>query len=504
MLLTQLARALDAAAFRGETDVNITGIAYDSRRVQRGDLFVCIRGYKLDGHRFAREAISRGAAALVVEEWLPDCPAPQIKVPSARAALADLSRAFYGDPSRELRLIGVTGTNGKTTVTYLVDAILTRAGRRSARLGTIDYKLGPEVIPADRTTPEASDLFRLLRRWADAGGEYVVMEVSSHALALERVRGCEFDVAVFLNLGHDHLDFHRTQEEYLAAKGRLFAGLGAPGSTKARKHAVLNADDPHAERMAALTRAPVIRFGRAPEADVRAEEVHTTARGVSFTLVAGAERLPVSLPLPGACNVTNALAALAVARAEEIPMPVAAEALATVHKVPGRYEVVRADGVTVIIDFAHNPEALANILAIAREAGPGPLTVVFGAEGRKDRSKRPLMGRVAARLADRCIITSDNTYDEDPEEIAREVEAGVREEGAPPLGCEVITDRFEAIHRALELAAPGAVVVVAGKGHESHWIVGDRRIPFNDRQVVESILARRSGRDGADPLCPTS
>ncbi len=496
MLLRQLLNSLSEAAVRGETEVDVGGIAYDSRRVRPGDLFVCIRGYQRDGHRFAPDAVARGAVALVVEEWLPECPVPQVKVPSTRAALADVSRVFYSDPSRQLRIIGVTGTNGKTTVTYLVDAILERAGYRSARLGTVDYKLGAEVLPADRTTPEALDLFRLLRRWVDAGGQYVVMEVSSHALALDRVRGCEFDTAVFLNLGHDHLDFHGTQEDYLAAKSRLFAELGAPGSVKAGKRAVINGDDPHSRSIAASTRVPIIRFGTGPEADLRADGVHITADGVSFTLVAGNERLPVALALPGACNVMNALAALAVARAEEVPLPLAAEALAEVRRVPGRYEVVRAGGITVIIDFAHNPEALANILSVARRAGPGPVTVVFGAEGRKDRTKRPVMGRVAARLADRCIITSDNTYDEDPDEIAREVEAGVREEGPPPLGYEVITDRYEAIHRALELATPGAVVVVAGKGHETHWIVGDRYIPFNDRQVVETLLARHRARNG--------
>ncbi len=492
MRLCELLEALECFETRGDQAAEIRGLARDSREVRPGDLFVCVTGCRDDGHRYALESLRRGAAAFVVQEWLelPGC-VPQVRVADPRAALGRLAARFHGDPARRLRMIGVTGTNGKTTVTYLLEAVLRDAGLPVGRLGTIDYQLITESRPAGRTTPEAPELQAMLRRIADRGGRYAVVEVSSHALALQRVDPGHFDAAVFTNLTHDHLDFHGDMDNYLAAKGRLFAGLGR-GCGKPAPYAVINRDDPAAERLVAGTRARVVTYGLHPGAELQAQDVDVSGAGARFRLTVGERPLGVALALPGLCNVYNALAVLAVARGEGLDLGRAAAALGRVERVPGRYEWLEsAEGFRVLIDFAHNPDALTHVLQIARRTAQGSVIAVFGCEGRKDRLKRPLMGKVAAELADYCIITSDNVYDEDPLLIATEVEAGVRAGGKGVDGYSVILDRREAIRAAIARATPGAVVLIAGKGHETEWVIGDEHIPFNDRQVAEEMLAER-------------
>lgn len=495
--LHELTTNLDALQVRGPAQGEVLGLARDSRAVRPGDLFVCLRGHITDGHLFAQEALARGAMGVVVEEFLSLPPeVPQVLVSDTRVALALLSAQFYGHPSAQLRMVGVTGTNGKTIVTYLLEGILSQSGYRTGRIGTVEYKIGAQSRRAERTTPEAVDLQRMLREMVDAGCRYALLEVSSHGLSLQRVAGCDFDVAIFTNLGHDHLDFHRTRAAYLDAKVQLFAGLRPTRTTKGEKYAVINMDDPNWRRVAAETPSPIVTFGLTPTAQVRADAI--VAHGVTtrFHLLIDGNRIPVELQLPGPGNVSNALAAAAVAWREGISLDRIASALGSVRHVPGRFEVIQ-DGQnrTVIVDFAHNPDALREILGVARDIAAGrPVIAVFGCEGRKDRTKRPLMGQVAAELADYCIITSDNVYDEQAESIAEEVATGVRATGKPSSAYTIITDRGQAIEAALDRARTGAVVVVAGKGHETEWVVGDRHIPFNDRDVVERMLADGSKR----------
>ncbi len=482
MRLGELADGL--GVLHGDGETRVTGLAYHSSAVTVGDLFVCVPGHKVDGHRYADAAVRRGAVALVVERLLPELPVPQVVVPDARAALALLSHRAFGDPTRRLRLIGVTGTNGKTTVTYMTQAILEAAGRPAGLIGTIEYRFDGDAVPAGRTTPESLDLVALLARWAARGCEYAVMEVSSHAMALKRVHGCRFRAGVFTNLGHDHLDFHRNREEYFRAKASLFAD----GSCQ---WAILNVDDPMVARLTDAVPARVLSFGIRSRADLVAREIRNDEGGVAFTCEGAGAPVRVRLPFHGVFNVYNALAALAVSRIEGLDLAEAAGALESMPGIPGRGEWLEGPGFSVVIDFAHNPEALAEILRCARSRASSRVIAVFGCEGGKDPTKRPMMGEVAARLADDIVITSDNTYWEDPEDIARAVLEGVRRVPGREGRCEVILDRREAIRRALDLAAPGSVVVVAGKGHEREWIVGDERIPLNDREEVLRLLAQR-------------
>jgi UDP-N-acetylmuramoyl-L-alanyl-D-glutamate--2,6-diaminopimelate ligase len=488
-------------------DPEITGIANDSRQVLPGFAFVCVRGLKDDGHRYAADAVRRGARAVFTERDVPSLAASadhgrravEIRVPDSREALARLGAAFFGHPSRRLSVFGVTGTNGKTTTAYMIESILAAAGRATGLIGTVETHVGAERLPAGRTTPESHELQALLARMVDAGATAAVMEVSSHALALKRVTACEIDVAVFTNITHDHFDFHDTFENYLAAKAGLFRDLGRERAKSRPKYAVINADDPSAGLMRDEIRAGVggLTFGLHAPADVRAADVRPAGLGSEFTVLTPDERSErIRLVVPGAFNVSNALAALAVAHGEGIPLSTAAAALAGLRGVPGRYEVVSCgQDFTVMVDFAHNPDALENILRFARRFTDGRVIVVFGCEGAKDRKKRPVMGRVAARHAHHAIITSDNLYDEDALDIAAEIMRGYRAEAAPLGTCEVIPNRREAIERALEMADRDDMVVIAGKGHETYQVVGDLHIPFNDVEVTTEILtgAARAG-----------
>ena len=491
MRLTDLlARALPACSLVGSPDLEISGLAHNSNAVCPGDLFAAIRGFVHDGHRYAADAVRRGAVAVVVDHPLEDLAVPQVVVPETRRALAALAAGFYGDPSRHLWLCGVTGTNGKTTTTYLINAVLSAAGRRAAVVGTIGVQaLGAPVAfdTTTSTTPEAPELQRLLRDLRADGVADVVMEVTSHALALQRVASCRFRAAVFTNLTQDHLDLHGDLGRYRDTKARLFAMVDPDGVS------IVNADDPSGAAMAAQSRARVITYGIAAAADVRATELHLAPNGTQFTVVWPEGRRRLALRLPGSFNVANALAAFAVGLARGVSPAAMGSALESVAGVPGRCELVdEGQPFTVLVDYAHSPDSLEKILRLAAQVSSGRRIVVFGCGGERDRTKRPIMGRIGTTLADRAVFTSDNPRGEDPVTIIREIEAGV--EGATNF--ESIPDRREAIERGIALARPGDVVVIAGKGHEAYQILGGRIEPFDDRQVAREVLwARRGGAE---------
>jgi UDP-N-acetylmuramoyl-L-alanyl-D-glutamate--2,6-diaminopimelate ligase len=466
--------------------VEVADLAYDHRRVGPGALFFCVPGMTRDGHDFAREAAARGAVALVVEREL-DVSLPQVLVPSVRAAMGPAAARFFGEPTSSLQVVGVTGTNGKTTTAFLVRALLKAAGRRCGLLGTVKRVIGGRERTVERTTPEAIDLQRDLRGMLDAGDSACAMEVSSHALALHRVDGVRFAAAIFTNLTRDHLDFHVTMEAYYEAKRRLFTEL-------APTVAVVNVDDPYGRRLAAELPG-AITYGLEREASYRARDLRTGLRGSSFVVEGPDGVLELRSPLSGRFNVLNVLAALAAARALGVQADLAASAISRAGQVPGRMEVVdEGQPFAVLVDYAHTPDSLANVLAAARELGSGRLHVAFGCGGDRDRGKRPLMGEVASRLADRVIVTSDNPRSEDPEAIIAEILAGAGPDAI------VEPDRRAAIEALIAGAAPGDVVVIAGKGHEQgQEFAGGLKLPFDDVAVARETLraaavAARSGR----------
>ncbi|MCR4420037.1 MAG: UDP-N-acetylmuramoyl-L-alanyl-D-glutamate--2,6-diaminopimelate ligase [Clostridia bacterium] len=492
--LSELLSATPVEAAGGDLEVPVSGIYYDSRAVRPGGLFVAVPGFRTDGHRFLADAVARGAAAVVVErrEAVPAGVA-WAEVASSRRALGELAAAFYGHPAARLRLYGVTGTNGKTTTTHLIRAVLEAGGRTCGLVGTVGAQIGEEQLGAARTTPEASDLQELLARMRDRGLSGAVLEVSSHALELERLRGCAFDVGVFTNLTPDHLDFHRDMGSYLAAKAKLFRLLDPERSGS--QYAVLNADDPASTELAAVTRVPVITYGLQSRAEVRAENLGLDPAGVAFDLHWPGGRCRVRLALTGRFNVYNALAAWVVGWQEGMEPEAVNRALATVRGVPGRFERVEAgQDFTVLVDYAHTPDGLLKVLEAARGLTRGRVILVFGCGGDRDRTKRPQMGAVAARHSDLSVITSDNPRSEDPLAIIEEIRAGyvsVRRDGY-----RVEPDRYRAIELALGLADRDDVVLIAGKGHETCQIIGDRILPFDDRQVVREILSGRGNAGG--------
>ena len=459
-------------------DAEVTSLAYSTDGVQPGALFFCVPGFRADGHDFAPQAVERGAAALVVERPL-GLGVPEVVVESVRAAMGPAAARFHGDPTARLRVVGITGTNGKTTTAFLTRHILEAAGLRTGLLGTVTSVVGGVEEPVERTTPEAIDLQATFRRMLDAGDEACVMEVSSHALELGRAAGIHFACRVFTNLTQDHLDFHPTMEDYFLAKRRLFEGPGP---------AVVNVDDPYGRRLAGeFERAWT--YGIETPARFRARDVSFDPSGSSFSCETPDGSFRVETRLPGLFNVQNALAALASARALGVAPDIAVAALATAERVPGRFQPVdEGQPFTVLVDYAHTPEALENVLKAARELTQGRLHVVFGAGGDRDRAKRPLMGRFAAQLADRVIVTSDNPRSEEPESIIDDIV-----EGTGP-GAEREVDRRRAIALAVASAEPGDVVVVAGKGHEQgQEFAGGRKEPFDDVTVVRESLREALG-----------
>ncbi|WP_210493569.1 UDP-N-acetylmuramoyl-L-alanyl-D-glutamate--2,6-diaminopimelate ligase [Patulibacter sp. SYSU D01012] len=462
-------------------DVQVTSLAYDDRRVGPGTAFFCVRGFTRDGHDFAAAALERGASALVVDHPL-GTGAPEVVVPDVRRAMAPAAARLAGDPTARLRTVGITGTNGKTTTAFLVRALLQAGGLQTGILGTVTQVVGGVERDAGRTTPEAIDLQPTFAAMLDGGDAACVMEVSSHALELGRADAIHWAAAIFTNLTQDHLDFHPTMEDYFAAKARLFAAAGdAPK--------VVDVDDPYGRRLAGAHPDAITVALDAEDARLRATDVRTGLRGSTFVV----DGRTLSTPLTGRFNVRNALQAWAVAVALGVDEDVAADALADAGRVPGRLEPVdRGQPFAVLVDYAHTPDSLENVLRAARgvldEApdGGGRLLCVFGCGGDRDRGKRPLMGRLAADLADVAIATSDNPRTEDPAAILDEVLAGM---DAPRATVERIEDRHAAIARAVALAGPGDVVLVAGKGHEQGQTFADRTVPFDDRLVAAEALA---------------
>jgi len=486
MRLSELVRGLQIVGDPG-ADPEITGVAHDSRAAAPGDLFVALPGQRFDGRAFAAQAVARGAVAVVGPE--PGGAAAGLGVPwlvtaEPRAVLGPLAAHVYGHPDEELILAGVTGTNGKSTVATLIAAILDAAGRPAGFLGTLGYRFGARTYAGGHTTPEASDLFRTLRRMRDDGAAAVAMEVSSHALDMGRVAGVSFDAAVFTNLTRDHLDYHHDLEDYFAAKRKLFDHL-KPGGRPA-----VNVDDPYGRRLA-IELPGALTFGEG--GDVAARDVELSTAGIRGILSTPRGELPFSSALLGRYNLSNLLAAAAAAEALELPHAAIAAAFAAQRPVPGRMEPVdRGQPFPVFVDYAHTDAALEAALRSAREVvGGGPVAVVFGCGGDRDRGKRPLMGKVAGELADLPIATSDNPRSEDPLAILAAVEQGLAASGNPRY--RLIPDRREAIREAILAAAPGWAVLVAGKGHEREQIVGDKKLPFSDLEEIGKALEERFG-----------
>ncbi|NLN18272.1 MAG: UDP-N-acetylmuramoyl-L-alanyl-D-glutamate--2,6-diaminopimelate ligase [Firmicutes bacterium] len=468
----------------GDGDVRLRGLTHDSRQVRPGDIFVCIPGARFDGHDFAPAAVEQGAVALIVERPL-GLPVPQIIVPASRRVLGKAAALVSGYPSRQLRVIGVTGTKGKTTTTYLIRHVLESAGKKAGLIGTIEHVAGSQRRPSARTTPEASDIQVLLSAMVEARWDAVVMEVSSHATEMGRIEGTEFDVAVFTNITRDHMDFHPSFEHYLHAKLRLFAQVGVE-ATKGHKAVIVNVDDPHWEHFARAARVPMITVGIDNPADLRAEDVSTSAGGSQFRI----GDVSINLDLTGRFNVYNALCALAVAVHEGIPLKEAAEALERVSGVPGRFERIDiGQEFAVIVDYAHTEDSLRNVLTAARDLSSGRVISVCGAGGDRDRGKRPLMGQALAELSDQVIITSDNPRSESPEQICADMVSGIQ--SINKTNYEVILDRQAAIEKAIKIAQPGDVVLIAGKGHETYQEFADHRVHFDDREIARAALERR-------------
>jgi UDP-N-acetylmuramoyl-L-alanyl-D-glutamate--2,6-diaminopimelate ligase len=463
---------------RGDTGVEISSLAYDSRKAGPGTLFFCVPGEKADGHEFATAAVEAGAAGLVVEREL-ELEAPQVLVADARAAMAPLAACFHGDPTAELRVVGVTGTNGKTTTAFLIREILEATGVQTGLLGTVRQVVAGVEEQAERTTPEAIDLQATFRRMLDGGDRVCVMEVSSHALSLHRASAIDFEIALFTNLSQDHLDFHGDMEDYFLAKRKLFA-MGP-------KKAIANVDDPYGERLAAEFDAITFSAG-GKEADFSAEDVHVDAAEARFAVISPAGRTEVRTALPGEFNVSNGLAAFASAVALGVAPDAAADGLAGAKRVPGRFEAIdEGQQFAVLVDYAHTPDSLENVLRAARRITAGRLIVVFGAGGDRDRDKRPKMGRAGAELSDLAVVTSDNPRSEAPEAIIAEILGGIDDRGE----VEVEPDRRAAIVLALASAQPGDTVVIAGKGHEQgQEFENGRKVPFDDRDVARGELRR--------------
>ncbi len=488
--MTTLLDALPTKIALGRFPDAVTGLASDSRKVEPGTVFVAVPGFKQDGRKFIPEALQRGAAVVVTEgeDPLPGEAQARILVPSVREALARLADAYFGHPSRRLTVVGITGTNGKTTTAYLVEALLRAKGMRPGVVGTIQYRVGDQELPAGQTTPEPVELQSLLARMVDAGARGVAMEVSSHALALHRVDGMAFDVGVFTNLTQDHLDFHGTLEAYRQAKARLFVLLAGGG--KPRPWAVINADDPAGRSMTEGLDLTVLTYGMGSSAQIRQRRFTSGIDGISLEAETPAGPLALRSPLIGEHNVMNLLAALGVGLALGMRPATVASALGSVASVPGRFEQVDAgQPFLVVVDYAHTPDALERVLTTTRKLTGARLGVVFGCGGDRDRGKRPIMGGIAARLSDRVWITSDNPRSEDPLAIMREIETGVRRVWPTPDRHVMIFDRRRAIRDALAWARSGDAVVIAGKGHETYQIIGSELLPFDDRAVARQILA---------------
>jgi len=484
LLLSDLLSGHQIEAGAAEGPVPVKGIAYDSRQVKPGYLFVAIEGFKTDGHHYIEDAVSNGAVAIVTQR---EVRVPEgiswVRIADTRKGLAQMAARFYGFPCDKMRVIGVTGTNGKTTTTYMIREVYKNAGKKTGIIGTINNMIGEKVLPVKHTTPESADLQKVMAQMVEEKVEAAVMEVSSHALSLHRVEGCHFDIGVFTNITQDHMDFHRDMEDYLSAKMRLFAGAEV---------SIINADSYYGERITEGSGGKVVTYGIESQADVLAREINISPAGVSFRVNWSGGDIQVNLKLTGLFNVYNALAAFTVGLEEGLEPEVIKDALETLEGVPGRFELVnKGQPFAVIVDYAHTPDGLENILSTARQFTSGRLITVFGCGGDRDRTKRPLMGKIGAELSDFAIITSDNPRTEDPERIIEDILEGVNSAGS--VDYTVIPDRRSAIGHAIKSARAGDVVVIAGKGHETYQEINGKRFHFDDREEAGIILEELGG-----------
>lgn len=472
--------------YNGENP-EITSIEHDSRKVQKGSLFICIKGYTVDGHDYAEMAVQKGAVAILSERDLP-LDVPVIVVKDTKRAMAILADAFYGHPSRKLKIIGVTGTNGKTTITHLVEKIFADHGSNTGIIGTMYTKIGQKVLDTKNTTPDSLTLQKTFKQMVDEDVQTVAMEVSSIALVEGRVAGCDFDMAVFTNLTQDHLDYHETMENYKHAKSLLFSQLGNTYELERPKYAIFNIDDKVTMDYIKDTAAHIITYGIHEKADLQAVNIHISAKGTEFELLSPFGKHHVTLNLVGKFSVYNVLAALSVAMAAKIPLEQAISSIESVKGVAGRFELVHGgQNFTVIVDYAHTPDSLENVLKTIQQFAQGKIITVVGCGGDRDRAKRPLMAKIACQYSDKSIFTSDNPRSEDPVAIIKDMENGVEDKNYYIS----IVDRKEAIYRAVLEAEPKDVILIAGKGHETYQIIGDKVLDFDDRVVALEAIKHR-------------
>lgn len=480
MELKEIVKSIpDITAVYGNLDKEIKSVAYDSRKTEKGAIFIAISGFNFDGHKYINNALERGAYAVVGEKPVTLQGVPYIQVENSRRALAAISAKFYNYPAEKLKLAGVTGTSGKTTVAHLIGRMLRGLGASAGIIGTIENTINEKKIAATHTTPESLELNKIFSQMVQDNVKYVAMEVSSHSLKLDRVYGLKFEVGVFTNLSRDHLDFHKNFEDYFDSKKKLFDNS---------KQAVINIDDENGRKLLNMLNIPVLTYGSDKLADLRAENIKISAAGVLYDLVFKGKIYPVFYSTPGMFSVYNSLAAIGACIVLGFPAEQLISALKDTGGVRGRFELVEnPQGINVIIDYAHKPDGLKNVLETIRGFCSGRIITVFGCGGDRDRGKRPQMGKIASELSDYVIITSDNPRSEDPESIICEIEVGISKDNY-----EKITDRREAIKRAISLAKKGDIVLIAGKGHETYQIFKDKTIHFDDREVAREFLTRRS------------
>ena len=480
MKLHELIKNLSIIEMNADAELEISGVSYDSRKTEKGDMFVAIRGFEADGHKFIPKAVENGAAVILCEEK-PSCDIPYVLVSDSRYGLAIVSRDFFGDPASEMTMIGITGTSGKTSSSYLIKHMLeSKLDAKVGLIGTNGNMIGDEFLHTEHTTPESYELHKLFRHMADSGCTHVVMEVSSHSLTLERVAGIHFDVALYTNLSQDHLDFHGTMEEYAAAKRKLFSmcSLGC-----------FNLDDAWADFMRDGASCRTMTFSTEKnEADLVAKDIRLTADGVRFASVSGDEISITKLGIPGMFSVYNALGTMSVGLALGLSLADCSDAMSSAKGVKGRLEIVPTGrDFSVVIDYSHKPDALEKVLKTLKPVTRGRLIALFGCGGDRDKLKRPIMGRIAADNADLVVVTSDNPRTEDPDEIIREIVAGMKDKRTPT---KVICDRREAIAWAIDNAAPGDVLLLAGKGHEDYQVVGHEKHHMDEREIVSDCLKK--------------